>query len=785
VTDLLLESPTSERDTGADPRRRTGDARPGNAPDPSSGSQPWSLEDRAPEISAMRVAAIGAIAAGGAAGVSGGLFQGLLATIVGVVAAAGGAVLVGLAVRSGRTWLQYIAAPGIFVLGYVAALILPNSTGVTGTVPSLVHQAISNGGLGKPPIPFDPGWRFLLVALIGMLAAGGVSLACATAKPRLAIAVPLPLIVAAALDQPPHRQLLGGVIACATLLLALSLSRGAELAGEAKLTRQAEARQLGRSLLAAAGCVVVLVVVNHASFLFPAHKSHTSPPQKPRVVPLSQVPDRPLFAVSSTLGEPWRLGVYDTYQGDAWLLPGYDPSRAVKLGAGGEVPGAPGGPSSSATVTVLKLGGFELPSPAGTQRVTGAKGSVQYDPRTETLRAVDGAPPDGYRYTVQAANTPSGAQLSAASQLPDPPGLAGYTQAPPAPVEVTKLLQGAPADKWDRLQVLRSKLYDTVVAAGGGLPGPVTPAAVVAMLDGGKANPFQIVAGEALLARWAGLPSRIGYGFFGGEPQADGSVQFRPRDGANWLEVYFPGYGWVPILGTPLHAQSSLGQTKPQPHILPSDQIQLQVYFPVLNQDPQFLFEEVRFWTERVLPLLAAAILAWKLVPLAARVLRQRRRRRWAAALGPAGRIAVAYCEFRDSARDLGVDEGAATPLEYLDSVVDDPAHRELAWLTTRGLWGDLARDLQPADADAAEALSRSLRRRMQQAQPWFVRLSAVTSRASLRQPWDRGLPNLWPALRRRPLARPASGPPRVPRRAPALRILWRALARRTSGVRA
>ena len=33
--------------------------------------------------------------------------------------------------------------------------------------------------------------------------------------------------------------------------------------------------------------------------------------------------------------------------------------------------------------------------------------------------------------------------------------------------------------------------------------------------EGATATPYEIVAAEALLARWAGVPARIGFGFDG------------------------------------------------------------------------------------------------------------------------------------------------------------------------------------------------------------------------------------------------------------------------------
>src|SRR5207237_3133419 len=119
-----------------------------------------------PPLRLSRVAIAAFLGTTAAAWMVAGVFVGVLAPIVTVAAAAAGVAGVAIAARRGRSWLQYFVAPGVFVLGYAAALLLPNPTGVKGTVPHLVRAAITNGGLSQPPIPFDPGWRFLTVALI-------------------------------------------------------------------------------------------------------------------------------------------------------------------------------------------------------------------------------------------------------------------------------------------------------------------------------------------------------------------------------------------------------------------------------------------------------------------------------------------------------------------------------------------------------------------------------------------------------------------------------------------
>jgi hypothetical protein len=683
---------------------------------------------------------------------AGGAFVELLARAVAVLAGAIGVGGVAYAIRRGRLIYQYLLMPIGIVVGYLVALVLPNATGVTGTVPALVRGAIRNGGLAQPPIPFDPGWRFLVVVLMLFVGAAAASIGTALGKPRLAVVVPLPVVLAAALNQPEGRDLVSGGVSLVLLVAALLVSFTAELsdAAEGGVSRAFEARQLARGGAAMVAVLALLGGLSQAALLFPVKDSPATKPQKPQVQPLKAVKDRPLFDVRSSLTGPWRLGVLDEYDGTSWLLPPFDLDRLVDTAADGTVPG-PRRPPVSAEFTVRDLGGFTLPVPAGVVRISGAKGDVGFDPRTQVFRTRSGAAGEGFHYTVQAARPANGTELRSAGSGSLPDDVKRFLEVPDAPVEVTQLMTKAPTNPFERLQTLRAQLYKKVTAAGSGVPVDINAARVVAMLNGSDATPFEIVAAEALLARWAGLPSRIGYGFSGGSAVAGGR-QFRPRDGANWLEVYLGEQGWVPIVGTPPRARSSLtaDPKNTKPTIRPSDELTLQVYLPLQSPNPLQFFQVVRYWLKVAAPFAAGLVVLVVAFPWPVKLWRRRARRRWAETRGVPGRIAVAYAELRDLAIDLDVGSASDTPLDFLDATVEDDEHAELAWLVTRALWGDLSRDLRDDDAVAAETLAASLRSRLYNAQPVPTRAAALVSKASLRAPFDRGLPNPWRTARRR-----------------------------------
>src|SRR5439155_5106925 len=113
----------------------------------------------------------------------------------------------------------------------------------------------------------------------------------------------------------------------------------------------------------------------------------------------------------------------------------------------------------------------------------------------------------------------------------------------------------------------------------------ITPARVDEILNGTKeASPFEIVAMQTLLARWVGIPARIGYGFDGGTKNGD-HLEVHPRDGAVFPEVYFAKHGWLPVIGVPQKTKVSdasdprLQQYKPGG--LPSNDIAVTSFRPI------------------------------------------------------------------------------------------------------------------------------------------------------------------------------------------------------------
>jgi hypothetical protein len=692
----------------------------------------------------LRPLLVAALATVGAASMTGGIFGSWTARAIAAAAALFGVGWSFLAFRSrARMLLQIAVVPVAFVLGTVA--LVPTKEGPTGVL-GLMTEAVRAGRLLRPPVPFDAGWRPVLCVVFVLTGFGAGWIGLALKRPQLALLLPVPILLLTAISQPAESQLLGAVLGFMPVLLALGVLFGGDRDRTSDLSAAFELKRMLRAVPMALGALVLLVLLSESSFLFPQSVyDPTEKPQKPKSIPLGEVKDRVLFEVDADIHGPWRVGVLDVYDGQAWRLPPFARGRLRSIPSGGVLDDVRPA-EHTVRFTVRDLGNSSvLPGVADPVKVGISGVDVSYDPRTGAVRMADGRIPAGLTYTESLPTYPTLEQLRQRGPVADAD--AAMTEIPQPPPNVRTLLDQAPANRWDRLELLRKRLNEGVVAVGAGNPSqPVPPSKVDDLLFGSKeGSPYEIVAAEAMLARWAGWPARIGFGFDDFNEE-DGIKTVRPRNGANWLEIEVEGSGWTPIIGAPPKAKSSL-DTDPNARfsetIVPSDDVAVELLVPVKVESLRLLYERIRAVVVAALPFVAALVALRLSTPALRRALRRRKRRRWAQATGPRAAIAVEYAELRDALYDLNVGDAFDTPLEYLQRCVADDEHEELAWLVTRATYGDLAFSVTDAHADIAADLAHSVRRRIAGAQPFQSRVLAWLSRESLRHPYTTEVPTV------------------------------------------
>ncbi len=718
-------------------------------------------DDEPEERSPLRLAVAMAFPTLAAAVMTGGVFIDADARVYAAVAGLMGVALAVAASRL-RSPLASNAAViiGLFSIGLL--MVVPAGLGNVASVRKLAAQAAASGDVLRPPVELTAGWQAILGWLMGIVGFAAAWVALVVKKPAIGLLLPLPVAAIAGISVPESDQVASGLVTLVLFAIGLGVLSGSQPgdgpeSDSAKLPPGYEVRRALRALPILAIVTAGLYGLAQTDFLFPDPAiDPAQEPQKPKTVPLSEVTDRVLFTVDAQISGPWRVGSLDVYDGKDWRLPAFSESELADVPRSGVV-NAEYPPGVKASFTVAGLGGTVLPGLPNTVGIVAEGPKLAYDSRSGSIRVAQGQIQAGLKYTVAAAALPKVDDLRKVTATPPQP-VARFTEIPPPPPAVVDLINQSPKDsKWDQFDFLRNYILANVTATGTGLPTSVPPEKVQDMISGSKeASPYEIVAAQAMLARWAGIPSRIGYGFDGGEliatTDGGGKLEIRPRNGASFPEVYFPTYGWLPVIGTPQKAKPTVGgdpSTQQQdPSVLPSDEIQVGLFVPILVPPDSVLFEQIRQGVFIAIPVLLLLFLGYTTYPALRKALSRSRRRTAARRVGPRARIALAYADWRDLTTDYGYRHDTETPLMFLDRAASDPEHTELAWLVTRGLWGDLQDELDDEKATWAEELSRSLRRRLGQAHPAPVRFIALVSRLSLRHPYA---PELVQFLRERP----------------------------------
>jgi hypothetical protein len=366
-----------------------------------------------------------------------------------------------------------------------------------------------------------------------------------------------------------------------------------------------------------------------------------------------------------------RLTALDRFDGTT-----FSPSE-LSAPSGSHVNGALNAPPVSGTavqtkVSVSSLSVHWLPLPTQAESVL-VHGDWHYDVRSNTVFSARSTT-KGLNYTVASVrNEPTAQQLAGATEVPSSE-FTPYLSLPAIPAAVVDLAHRITASEpndFRKALAIQSFLtsppftYSTDVPASDS-----TNALADFLLRDKRGFCQQYAAAMAVLARIAGIPSRVAVGFTHGDRQRDGTWLVTTHDAHAWPELYFPGFGWMPFEPTPrtdgqaiapAFAQPAAdngnaetppkpGQSKtpPPPNVNNTINRVLQAYGPA-SDAPAVPPHHTSFpwWV------LGVVLAALAVAPGIARVLTRRRRR--VRARHPATRSQAAWSELRASAIDAGV----------------------------------------------------------------------------------------------------------------------------------
>jgi hypothetical protein len=294
----------------------------------------------------------------------------------------------------------------------------------------------------------------------------------------------------------------------------------------------------------------------------------------------------PLFRVTANSPGLWRAGTLDQYTGRRWLAT--TPARGLPkfvLGPGGTAQlhdaalPAPPVDSGAFQIEPLQAGATQVLAPGRLLSV--ASPVLALDADTEGIvaagdRVFIANRHDFGRYRVRSELLPQTSDPAAETRLGAANRSETRTDSAPVfdealdprwtalPQTVTErvrqlgitLVTGAPT----RLAAVRAIEAELAGRMTYTLDSPVPPPGadtvddVLFVSHSGFCEHF--ASAEVVLLRAAGVPARMAVGFSGGEPEDDGFRALRRSDAHAWVEVWFPGIGWVTSDPTPAAAET-------------------------------------------------------------------------------------------------------------------------------------------------------------------------------------------------------------------------------------
>ena len=360
-----------------------------------------------------------------------------------------------------------------------------------------------------------------------------------------------------------------------------------------------------------------------------------------------------------------------------------------------------------------------------------APGDWRYDRRTlDFISAAEDQSTAGLRYELEGVSiAPTAEQLI--DSAPAPADIFGPSTEVPdgTPEIVRRLAREVTADATNKLEQARA-LQDWF-QDGGGFEYSVQRAEsgngsedlerFLSPEPGGRVGYCeQFASSMALMSRTLGIPARVAVGFLRPERVGRDTYVYSARDLHAWPELYFEGVGWLLFEPTPLVRTNEVPaytRGEADPGSQPDNPRDSATAGPNVNRfdqpsetaDPTAAGGSAGTSGGTGLLLgFGGSLLALGLLA-APRALREvRRRRRWSAAVTPAGLAEAAWAELRDTAVDLRV--------AWSDSVTLRTRARELVRSFARPGGGDdaLARATErgpEVNPEATQALERLVHR--------------------------------------------------------------------------
>lgn len=264
----------------------------------------------------------------------------------------------------------------------------------------------------------------------------------------------------------------------------------------------------------------------------------------------------PVLDYTTTTATPsyLRMTSLDQFAGGSFTAASLNAEPNARVSNGLNVV-APSNQFVTTKIAVARSFAFRwLPMPTVATSVE-VSGDWRYDPVTSTTFSASDTT-SGLRYTVVSSpNLPSPNQLAHAQSttIGEPATDLADPQVSATVRQLTHDVVAGANSKYDAALDIQRFLTSNPFSYT--LNPPVAPGNIDALtyfLTVSHAGFCQQYAtAMAVMARLAGIPSRVAVGFTPGVRQSDGSWLVTTHDAHAWPELYFPLYGWLPFEPTP------------------------------------------------------------------------------------------------------------------------------------------------------------------------------------------------------------------------------------------
>ena len=395
-----------------------------------------------------------------------------------------------------------------------------------------------------------------------------------------------------------------------------------------------------------------------------------------------------------------RMVTLDSFDGTTWNVAALRPSGSsadLDPSAAASMPGR----QVSTQLTLTNLRSTWLPVPYPALKVSNLTGDWAFDQSTLDIFAHGNDTTQGRSYDVTSVHPAlTAAELRAAGSGTDPALIARYTALPaglpPLVAQTTRSVVKNLTGDYAKAEAIEQFFLNPVngFAYTTELPG-YTGSPLVAFLTNRKGFCQQFATMFAVMARQAGLPTRVDVGFTQGYQKTLGSGLWTVgRQNAHaWPEVYFHSIGWVRFeptpgpsgvqtpawapgpTGTGSTGGSSSAQVSQSEHNGQRDQQGIGAATSTTRSAVTATASGARSWQVTAGVVVTVVLLV---LPALARLLRRRRRLR---ARGPMSqRVQLAWSELADTGRDIGLPWALSrTPRRIAQSLVAYGVHGEAA----------------------------------------------------------------------------------------------------------